>query len=149
MDSFTLAGSTGSLTLQVEEVYGFPHQTSPFGGYDTRSRLQLRSHGFSVESVVWLSTGEVFSFYQQLRAAHAQLAGVARFASSEKNLCFTLTYLVNGQVCLAGEYQESTEEVNRLRFEIASDQSYLHCALAELAAWAQHYGDEAGTRRQA
>ena len=147
MDSFTLAGSTGSLSLQVEEVYGFPDQTSSFGGYDTRSRLRLRSHGFAVDSLVWLSTGEVYAFYQQLRAAQAQLVGVARFASSEGNLCFALTYLVNGQVSLAGEYWESTEEVNRLRFEIASDQSYLHRALTELSAWVEHYGDNAGTRR--
>ncbi len=149
MDSFTLAGSTGSLTVQIEEVYGFPDQTSPFGGYDTRSQLRLRSHGFSVDSVLWLSTGEVFTFYQQLRAAQAQLAGVARFASSEDNLSFALAYLPLGQVALTGEYREHTPEANRLTFEIASDQSYLHRSLSELAAWVSHYGDEAGTRRQA
>jgi hypothetical protein len=148
MHSFTLAGSTGFLTIELVELYGCPHQTSYFGGYDTRSRLRLRSHGFSVESLLWLSTGEVFTFYQQLRAAHAQLAGVARFASSEGNLTFALTYLVNGQVRLAGEYGEFKEEANQLRFEIASDQSYLHQALAELAQWVEHYGDDAGTQRQ-
>lgn len=149
MDSFTLAGSTGSLALQIEEVYGFPDQTSSFGGYDTRSCLRLRSHGFSVDSLVWLSTGEVFAFYQELQAAHAQLAGTARFSSSEENLSFALTYQVNGQVSLTGEYWESTEEANRLRFEIASDQSYLHRTLAELAAWVDRYGDHAGTPRRA
>lgn len=121
MHSFTLAGSTGSLTVAVVEVYGYPHQTSPLGGYDTRSRLRLRSHGFSVDAAVWLSTGEVHAFYQHLRRAHAQLTGLARFASSEENLCFTLTYEANGQVRLAGEYWEFKEEFNRLQFEIASD----------------------------
>ena len=60
-----------------------------------------------------------------------------------------LTYQVNGQVSLTGEYWESTEEANRLRFEIASDQSYLHRTLAELAAWVDRYGDHAGTPRRA
>jgi hypothetical protein len=78
---------------------------------------------------VWLSTGEGFAFYQQLRAAHAQLAGVARFASREGHLTFALTYLVNGPVRLAGEYGEFKAETKQLRFEIASDQSYLHPAL--------------------
>ena len=146
MDSFTLAGSTGSLTLQIEEVYGFPHQTSSFGGYDTRSRLRLRSHGFSIDSVLWLSTGEVFTFYQQLRVAHAQLAGLARFASSEDNLSFAVEYLPLGQVALTGEYREHTPEANRLAFEIASDQSYLHGAMAELAQWAEQYGGMQGKR---
>lgn len=144
MDSFTLAGSTGSLTMQLEEVYRYPHQTGPFGGYDTRSRLRLRSHGFSVDSVLWLSTGEVFTFYQQLRAAHAQLAGVAHFASSEGNLSFAVAYLPTGQVALTGEYHEHTPEANRLIFEIASDQSYLHRAIAELAQWTEQYGDQEG-----
>jgi len=146
MDSFTLAGTTGSLTVQLEEVFGFPHQTSSFGGYDTRSRLRLRSHGFSVDSVLWLSTGEVFTFYQQLRAAHAQLAGIARFASSEENLCFAVAYLPLGQVALTGEYREHTPEANRLTFEIASDQSYLHRAVAELTQWAEQYGGMHGKR---
>ena len=144
MDSFTLAGSTGSLTVQLEELYRYPHQTSPFGGYDTRSRLVLRSHGFVVNSVLWLSTGEVYAFYQQLRAAHVQLAGVARFASSEGNLCFAVTYLPAGHVSLTGEYYEHTPEANRLAFEIATDQSYLHQAVSELAQWAAQYGDENG-----
>jgi hypothetical protein len=146
MDSFTLAGSTGSLILQLEEVYGFPHQTSHFGGYDTRSRLRLHSHGFSVDSVLWLSTGEVFTFYQQLRTAHAQLVGVARFASSEDNLSFAVAYLPSGLVALTGEYREHTPEANRLAFEIASDQSYLHRAVAELAQWAEYYGGMDGKR---
>jgi hypothetical protein len=148
MHSFTLAGSTGALTVEPVEVYGFPHQTSHFGGYDTRSRLLIRSHGFSVDSVVWLSTGEVFAFYQQLQTAHTHLAGTARFCSSEENLSFALTYQANGQVRVSGQYWESTEEANRLRFEIASDQSYLHRTLAELAAWVAHYGDHTGTRRR-
>jgi hypothetical protein len=149
MHSFTLAGSTGSLTVELEEVYGFPHQTSHFGGYDTRSRLRLRSHGFAVDAVVWLSTGEVHAFYQQLRTAHAQLKGLARFASSEENLCFTLTYEANGHVRLTGEYWEFKEESNRLQFEIASDQSFLHRALTELAQWVEHYGGDDGQRHQA
>jgi hypothetical protein len=146
MDSFTLAGSTGFLTVETVEVYGFPHQTSPFGGYDSRSRLRLRSHGFSVDAVVWLSTGEVHAFYAQLRTAHAQLTGSARFASSEENLCFALTFEANGHVRLAGEYREVKDESNRLQFEIASDQSYLHHTLAELAQRVEHYGDDAGKR---
>jgi hypothetical protein len=144
MDSFTLAGSTGFLTVQLEELYGFPHQTSPFGGYDARCRLRLRSHGFAIDSELRLSTGEVFRFYQQLRAAHAQLAGMARFASTEADLAFVVVYLPAGQVSLTGEYREHTPEANRLTFEIAADQSYLHRAVADLGQWAAQYGDNEG-----
>jgi hypothetical protein len=52
-------------------------------------------------------------------------------------------------VRLAGEYWEFKEESNRLQSEIASDQSYLHRALAELAHWVEHYGDAAGMRHRA
>lgn len=69
---------------------------------------------------------------------------MARFASTESDLSFAVVYLPTGQVYLTGEYCEYIPEANWLTFEIATDQSYLHRAVADLAQWAAQYGDNNG-----
>lgn len=44
---FSIEGPNGSIKIELEEVFGYPNQTSHFGGYDTKSRLYLTSRGFA------------------------------------------------------------------------------------------------------
>lgn len=146
MSSFTIRGFSGFLKIEIREVFGFPLETSHYGGYDTKSNLLVESNGFSVTSELWLSTGEIFSLYKELKAAHQQLKGTAKFESSERNLSFTINYFQTGQVSIAGEFRDNNLENNFLKFEISADQSYLNRALAELGQLNEEFGDEYGKR---
>ncbi|WP_223654578.1 hypothetical protein, partial [Hymenobacter psoromatis] len=132
MDSFSVRGFNGFLEVEIDKIFGFPDQTSHFGGYDTESRVKVESNGFSVDSKLWLSTGEVFDLYNSLREAHEKLNGSAKFESSERNLSFAINYELLGRVSIQGEFRDNKLEDNFLRFEISSDQSYLNRTLVEL-----------------
>jgi len=144
MDSFSVRGFNGFLEVGIEKIFGFPDQTSHFGGYDTESRVKVESNGFSVDGKLWLSTGEVFDFYTSLRQAHEKLNGSAKFESSEGNLLFAINYELLGRVSIQGEFRDNKQEDNFLRFEIFSDQSYLNRTLVELTQFIRKYGDNSG-----
>jgi hypothetical protein len=144
MDSFSIRGFSGFLQLEIEEVFGFPDETSHFGGYDTKTKLQIESNGFCVNSELWLSTGEVFNLYKSLKTSHERLKGFAKFDSSEGNLSFTISYEPLGHVSIKGEFNDNNQEANLLKFEISSDQSYLNRTLVELTQFVRKYGDNSG-----
>lgn len=144
MDSFSIRGFGGFLEIEIEEVFGFPNETSHYGGYETKSKIKVESNGFSVDSELWLSTGEVFSLYASLKAAHEKLAGSAKFDSSEGNLSFTVNYELAGRVSIQGEFRDNNLEANLLKFEIPSDQSYLNRSLVELTQFVRKYGNNSG-----
>jgi len=144
MDSFSIRGFSGFLEIEIQEVFGFPEETSHFGGYDTKSKLKVESNGFSVDSELWLSTGEVFDLYTTLRAAHEKVNGSAKFDSSEGNLSFAINYELSGHVSIQGEFKDNNQEANLLKFEISSDQSYLNRTLVELTQFVRKYGDNSG-----
>ncbi|WP_223696508.1 hypothetical protein [Hymenobacter psoromatis] len=146
MDSFSVRGFNGFLEVEIDKIFGFPDQTSHFGGYDTESRVKVESNGFSVDSKLWLSTGEVFDLYNSLREAHEKLNGSAKFESSERNLSFAINYELLGRVSIQGEFRDNKLEDNFLRFEISSDQSYLNRTLVELTQFVRKYGDNSGKK---
>jgi hypothetical protein len=141
---FSIEGPNGSIKIELEKVFGYPNQTSHSGGYDTKSRLYLTSRGFSVNSDLWLSTGEIYNFYQSLQEAHAKLSGSTRFTHSEHNLWFTIEYDFTGHILVSGEFRENHEENNLLKFEVSSDQSYIDKALTDLKRIVMKYGDNTG-----
>ena len=144
MDSFSVRGFNGFLEVEIDKIFGFPDQTSRFGGYDTESRVKVESNGFSVDNKLWLSTGEVFDLYNSLREAHEKLNGSAKFESTERNLSFTISYEPLGHVSIKGEFYDNNQKANFLKFEISSDQSYLNSSLVELTQFVRKYGDNSG-----
>jgi hypothetical protein len=62
MDEFVLEGHGDFLKITFEEVFGYPNNTSPWGGYDTKSVLALEVDDFKVNSTFYVSTGELSSF---------------------------------------------------------------------------------------
>ncbi|WP_375415702.1 hypothetical protein [uncultured Hymenobacter sp.] len=146
MSSFSIKGSSGFIKISIEKVHGFPEETSYFGGYDTTSKLKLKSTSFSVNSVLWLSTGNIYTFYKELESAQCALSGIAKFSSSEGNLDFAVSYNELGHVSITGEFRDNCQERNILQFEILSDQSYLERSLVKLKRIVEQYGDNTGKR---
>ena len=146
MASFSIKGSSGFIKINIEELYGFPDETSPFGGYGTKSRIKLESNSYSVNSIVWLSTGSLYNLYKELEPAQRQLKGTASFTSDENDLWFVVEYDELGCVSINGEYKQNYQERNILKFEIFSDQSYIERSLTKLKRIVEKYGDNAGKR---
>lgn len=147
MEEFTLRADEDWVRIGLEEVYHFPEHTSHFGGYDVRGVVAIACRAYHVRGPLWFSTGEVWQFYIQLQKAYDELAGEARFRSSEGNLDFTLRFTSRGHWTLEGVYQERLDISTRLLFEMESDQSYLVEPLAQLAQLVAMYGDNRGRRR--
>lgn len=142
MEEFELKGGADFLKISLEEVYGFPDETSSFGGYDTRSLLSIQADGFSVQSTFYTSTGEIFEFYKQLEECNKTLKGSAYFLSYEENLKFEVQYYINGHVIIKGSFFKH----NELLFEIDSDQTYMQSSLQQLKAIYDKYGDMKGIK---
>lgn len=142
--NLSIEGSTGFIRIGIEEVFGFPNQTSHFGGYDTKSTITLKSNSFSVYSDLWVSTGKFYNLYQDLKVAHSELRGDVKFISIEHNLSFIISYNNLGHIIIKGEFADNHPENNLLTFEIVSDQSYMNKTLTELKQIVRKYGDNSG-----
>lgn len=141
---FSIEGPNGFIKIELAEVFGFPNHTSHWGGYDTRSKLTLKSRGISVNSALGLSTGEIYNFYRNLEETHAQLSGYTKFTYNEYHLWFGIQYDPVGHVIINGEFREDYRGNNSLKFEIITDQSYLIETLKDLKRIAHQYGDDTG-----
>jgi hypothetical protein len=147
---FTIRSDSDWLSIRLEEVFGFPDKTSFRGGYDARGILDLRRGIFSVRvEPFWLSTGEIWQFAEEPRQAYRDLAGQARFRSSEDQLALTLAFPPNpwGHWALEGTCWPEPDSITKLVFEMSADQSYLAETLAELDAIVAEYGDNRGRRQ--
>ena len=146
MEDITIKAGTDFVRLRIDRIYGFPDRTSHFGGYDCDGMLEIRCGHFHIWGDLVFSTGQVWQLYQELRKAYGALTGQARFASSEGNLNFTITFTSRGHWVLEGTYREDTPSRNKLKFEMESDQSYLVETLAQLTLCQDKYGDNRGVR---
>jgi hypothetical protein len=149
MEEFTVRTADGTLTIALEELYGFPDRTDHWGGYSARGALTIHIGPYHVErGVLWFSTGEVWDFYTQLQKAYDDLNGEAHFESSEGQLQFAVR--PRDAYLLAGKYQELAmpeETTTRLHFVARGDQSYLPETLVELSRFVATYGDNRGVPR--
>lgn len=144
MDGFEIRVGEDFIHLWLEEVYDFPNRTSHFGGYDTRGKVDIQCGSYRACGALWFSTGEVWRFASVLRQAYDELAGEARFRSSEGNLEFTVRLPGRGHWTLEGTYQEYHHRGTQLLFEMAGDQTYLVQPLAQLDEFVAKYGDNRG-----
>jgi hypothetical protein len=69
MEEFAIKGNDAFLKIAFDKVYGFPDETCHWGGYDTKTIIEINSGSFSVEATMYLSTGEIFDFYNRLLKA--------------------------------------------------------------------------------
>jgi hypothetical protein len=144
MDEFELKGNGEFLKITIQKVFGFPESTSHSGGYDTKSTIEINSGAFQAKSELWVSTGEIFEFYNALNKANELIQGIVYFVHLEDYLKFTIEYNVNGQVKIKGTFDDF--ESNSLTFEFVSDQSYIQSTLQQLRSITGIYGGMKGIK---
>lgn len=145
MEKFSIKGENGNyIKFSFQEVYGFPETTSHWGGYEVRANLEIKSGNFSVNSTLWVSTGEIYNFFKSLEDSNKNLNGKIKFENYERNLEFTVAYTELGHTILEGIYSELGQFENELKFEFSSDQSYLTGTIEELKLITMKYGDTRG-----
>lgn len=136
------------MEISIENAYGFPGETGCWGGYDTKSNVEIKCGAFSVRSYFYSSTGEFFELYENLTKANELLKGEVHFKNYEGNLEFKLQYDVNGHVIVSGSFRDTNNGYydTQLEFSFNSDQSYITSTLLELGTIVNKYGGMKGIK---
>lgn len=149
MNEFVLRGKQGCfIRVVLDEVLGFPNQTSHFGGYDVQGTVEIKSGSYYATGELWFTTGEVYEFYKQISKCWSDLHGTATFWTYETNLKVEASFNNRGQVAITGYYKEYAHQENELKFEMESDQSFFVETTDGLKAIVQEYGDMRGVRKE-
>ena len=143
-DEFILTAENGQIYFKIENVFDFPEKTSPFGGYDTQSKIEITSSNYSVAGHLYITTGEIYSFYKQLKQSYSSLTGVAQLTSYEGNLELNIVFDGFGHATVQGFFKEKLEEENELKFQLSTDQTFLFQAISGLSDIVDKYGNTLG-----
>ena len=148
MLTFSIRGEPDNfLKVTIINVSGFPDTTSPFGGYDTESTVEIKSSNFSIKVSLWVTTGNIYDFYQELKKCQDKLSGQASFRSYENNLIFNVNYDSLGHAYISGEYSEYNDVNNTLKFGFHTDQTFIKESVDELWKIYFKYGDNFGLKK--
>ena len=143
-EDFIIKADNGHFRLSIQEVFGFPDTTSGFGGYDTKSRIEIISSNYSAIGHLYITTGEIYDFYTQLNNSYQTLRGGAILNNYEGNLDVNISQDGAGHFYLNGTFKEKQLEENELKFELNTDQTYMSQAIQNLKKIADKYGDNKG-----
>lgn len=145
METIEFQGHNGDhFRLTICKVYGFPNETSPFGGYDTQSTIEIKNGGYSASGNLWITTGNIYSLYEQLLDCQKTIAGTAILHSYEGHLEVSFEYDSRGHVEIKGEYTVDYLQETCLSFKISSDQSFIEQSMGSLEELFLKYGDNSG-----
>jgi hypothetical protein len=143
IDDFFIQADNGQIYLEIDEAFGFPTTTCYWGGYDTQSRIEVKSGNYSVKGRVYISTGNIYNFFRQFEECYKTLRGTATLESYEKNLLITLDFDGMGHVKITGTFNEY-HDLNKLDFEMKTDQTFLADTLTSLRKIHEKFGDNKG-----
>ncbi len=146
LGNFAIKGSDGSIVVSILEVYGFPNETCHWGGYDTKSAIEIKAANYRISGQLYIATGEIFNFYKQLKDCQRTLKGKATLTSYEGNLSVEFNFDEQGHVQINGNFQEYQHSENELIFELDSDQSYFNETIVQLDAIVKRYGGMTGVK---
>ena len=145
MNEFTITGKKGFLRIKLNEVFGFPNQTSYLGGYDVQGKIEIKSGNYYVKDAeLWFSTGQIYKFFLELQKCYNHLQGGATFSGLDNALKMDLNFNRFGQISIEGYFKELPSEENILQFEFESEQSYLVSTLQQLKTIVVQYGGLTG-----
>ncbi len=142
MESFTIKSELDFIEIYLSEIFGYPDTTCHWGGYDSESELRIQSGDFQVNSKLYTSTGDIYSFYTELKECNEVLKGSATYKSYEGNLSFTCAYDNGGHVKVSGNFTDHM--YNKLQFEFNTDQTYVTYTVNQLKVLAEKYGGLTG-----
>ena len=146
-DKFIIRAEGGHFLLQILEVFGFPKETCHWGGYDTKSYVEIVTPNYAGKGELYISTGEVFTFYSELKEAFKTLIGSAKLTSYEGNLNVIVSFDGLGHAEIEGSFQIYLHETSQLHFELHTDQTYLQQSINDLEKIIGKYGDNSGITR--
>jgi len=148
MEKLLIKGESGSfIEIIYSEVYGFPENTSHFGGYEVSAKINIKSEGFSLNSNFYTSTGEIYAFFENLKICNKNLSGSTKYISYEENLEIFVSYDNLGHVKINGSFHSHSFLNNKLIFELISDQSYISETLNNFQPIINKYGDDNGIKK--
>ena len=76
--AFKLDGMDDSIELTIDEVWGYPNETSYGGGYGAKGKLSIRAGEYMINNAThYFTTGELYNFLQQMEHCYEALDGVA------------------------------------------------------------------------
>jgi hypothetical protein len=134
------------LIINFIKVHGFPDSTSHAGGYDVNGEVEIRSENYFFKGSIWITTGEIFSFHEDLKEFYRNCNGKARIQNFENNFELLIEIDKLGRTTIQGKYKEHQHVNNELIFSFESDQSYLVKTLEELKDIHLSYGGMKGIR---
>lgn len=92
MESFEIKGDNGLISIEIDEVFGFPNRTTHLGGYDCRANIEIKIPSYHAKGRFYTSTGEIFMFYEALNKCRKEIGGEARYSTFEGNLELKVTF---------------------------------------------------------
>jgi hypothetical protein len=145
MLAFSLEGEDSYIELTIEEVWGYPNETSYGGGYGAKGKLTIKEGEYSVNNAAhYFTTGELYKFLQELQQCYEKLEGVAYLGNTEHELDLKCTFNRKGHVVINGRFQSRQDIETILIFEIRSEQTQILAAIFALKAVVKIFGDDKG-----
>lgn len=123
------------ICFEIEEITCFPH-SQDIDGYSIMCTLKINAGCYKVEKERYdTSAGAFMRFKEELEKCYKNLCGKASFfnfylENDDLNFCVEMTK--NGHAIISGEYKESFEKCNCLRFEFKTDQTYILHTIEDL-----------------
>jgi len=142
--AFCLKGYGDYIQLTIDEVFGYPNETSFGGGYGAKGNIQISVGGYKVDSQYYFTTGELFRFRQSLMNGYDNLSGIATLDNTEGDFELSVSFNKSGKVQIFGCFQERLGINNKLIFEIESDQTYVLPVIQQLNLVQKIFGDMKG-----
>lgn len=151
MNLFCLKGYNGEkISLDLNEVIGFPDNTSIEGGYDIICTLVIDSGCYHVEhDRLYSATGALYRFSKELDTCYTDLLGSAEYhLLYENDLNIKVEMSSGGHATVTGTFQERPDKNNILQFEFCTDQTCLLSVVQDIESLKAQYGAMEGLRNQ-
>ena len=151
MNLFCLNGYNGEkIRLDLNEVIGFPNNTSIEGGYDIICTLVIDSGCYHIEhDRLYSATGTLYRFSKGLDACYTDLFGSGEYhCLYENDLTFKVEMTNGGHAIVTRVFQERPNKQNVLQFEFDTDQSRLLSVIQDIESLKVKYGGMEGLRNK-
>jgi hypothetical protein len=149
MEIFCLNGyKNEKISLELNEVLGFPGATSYEGGYDIICTLRIDIGCYHVLYDRYSSAiGALYNFSNKLNECYQNLYGQAEYRLLlENDLVFTVSMTSSGHAFVTGAFQERPDKDNILRFEMETDQTCFLPVIQTINDLKKTYGGMQGMR---
>lgn len=144
MISFRINGTKECIELTIDELFGYPNETSYGGGYSAKGTLSIVSGNYSAVAAHYFTTGELYHFYEELKKCYKSVEGKAILHNTENELGLSCEFNKLGHVILTGSFQEIPSVNNILQFEIHTDQTQIQETLSHLSHVVAIFGGDKG-----